>query len=232
MAYYDPYDQQFQSGLAYQPVSLLSPPPPTRTLPVTPSKEDSNDSLLAAEQAKQQAQSKRPTLKILIVSIIVFILTAGPAILLLVYIFVIHDATRSGLSVQTTADLQNLLTISQVLTTVVSRTVPVVVSLYGYALAAQWIKVSRQVGAEEERPSPLHLGLLVAALQGANILAWAKSQCFLAGITKESRRHTLSAPPILRRAVYVLGGLLLISNVVAGSDTWCVRLQFHLTDLQ
>lgn len=88
------------------------------------------------------------------------------SILLLVYIFGIHNAYRDTTAVAaviSTGNIQYIITISGLLATFVSRTVPAVVVIYGYHVAANWLRNS-QLSASQDRPSPLqyvvHPGLL------------------------------------------------------------------------
>lgn len=160
-------------------------------------------------QAQEEARTKRPWLKILLFSLPIVIIITGLAVLLLAYIFIIHKWLRVGSTIQTSADLQNLLTISQVLSTFVSRSVPVVMSIHAYQLAARWLKTSSS--GDQNRPSPSQLGLLITVLQGASIPAWVKATF---------RRSRLRSPSILTQAIFLLGLLLVVSNVIAIFDTY------------
>ncbi|KAF7982208.1 hypothetical protein HWV62_29392 [Athelia sp. TMB] len=169
-------------------------------------------------RAMEEARSKRPLLNILLFSVPVVLITVGLALGLLVYIFVVHDWSRDGSAIQTTADLQNLLTISQILTTVVGKTVSFIITVHVFQLASMWLKAS--AANDDRRPSPSQLGLLMSILQSGSIVAWLKACVMRARVTKESKRQSLPWPPLLGRAVTVIGLLLVISNGITLLDTW------------
>ncbi|KIO22309.1 hypothetical protein M407DRAFT_28182 [Tulasnella calospora MUT 4182] len=115
------------------------------------------------------------------------------------------------MEVRTSANLQNLLTISQLVTTVVSKSVPIVIAVHAYQLAAHWLKSSdRRSG---DHPSPLQFGLLISVLQGANIIAWLKVRWHLLRGSKGGKRQVIEPSPILTRAVTVLDLLLIAVTI-------------------
>ncbi|KAG8871108.1 hypothetical protein FRB97_009012 [Tulasnella sp. 331] len=116
---HNPYDQ-----LDYQ----TSPPPPLGgTARATSSYDHASKhetpSSNAADQARAEAENRGVFGRIVLYAAPVFV---------------------NGLAVATTADLQNLLTISQILTTVFSKTVPLVLGVLAYQLASEWLKASAQ----------------------------------------------------------------------------------------
>ncbi|KAG8983497.1 hypothetical protein FRB90_005999, partial [Tulasnella sp. 427] len=179
---------------------------------------DASSPSLTPTEARFQAEKEGTTLSIVLFSLAVFTAVIGATVLLLVLIFVLNTFEREGLSIKTSADLQNLLTISQIVTTVVSKSVAIVIFIHAYQLAGEWIKASDRRNGE--RPSPLQLGLLISVLQGANIIAWFKVRWHLLRGTREGKRQTLQPAPILTRAVTVLGFLLFLSYATTGLDTW------------
>ncbi|KAG8932300.1 hypothetical protein FRC00_000074, partial [Tulasnella sp. 408] len=220
----------------YQPVFYSSPSPypgrpesyglhvPSSSYKSSTSANDASptspisSSSLPPSEARHNAGSHGSALSIILFTLAIFVAVLGPATVLLALIFVLNTFERDGLGLRTSADLQNLLTISQLVTTVVSKSVPIVIAVHAYQLAAQWLKSSdRRTGG---RPSPLQFGLLVSVLQGSNIIAWLKVRWHLLRGLKGSKRQVIKPSPILTRAVTVLGLLLIVSNVVAGFDTW------------
>ncbi|KAG9044580.1 hypothetical protein FS837_007898 [Tulasnella sp. UAMH 9824] len=173
---------------------------------------------LSPMEARHEAENQGSALPFVLFSLAVFTTVIGPAIILLALIFVLNTFERNGLEVRTSADLQNLLTISQLVTTAVSKSVPIVIAIHAYQLAAQWLKSSERQSSG--RPSPLQLGLLISVLQGANVIAWLKVRWHLLRGSKGRKRQVIEPSPILTRAVSVLGLLLIVSNAVAGLDTW------------
>lgn len=221
---YDPYRQQQQPQLPYQPVALQSPTlnATHSILSVTgTSKEGLTDGVFGTQQAQQKARSRRPLSKILIYSAVVLLLTILPTAVLLAYIFVINTAERFGMVVLSTANLQNVLAVTQVITTVVGKSVGIVCTVFAYYAAAQWLKSSQQPSSRD-RPSPLQLGLLISVLQGANVVSWARSRWHISRLSSDSKRHTLKIPSVLSRAILVLGVLLVLSNALTACDTWWV----------
>ncbi|KAG8932298.1 hypothetical protein FRC00_000072 [Tulasnella sp. 408] len=174
--------------------------------------------LRITREARREAENQGTALSIILFSLAIFTAILGPALILLALIFAFNTFERDGLEVRTSADLQNLLTISQLVTTVVSKSVPIVIAVHAYQLAAQWLKSSERRASG--RPSPLQLGLLISVLQGANIIAWFKVRWHLLRGSKDGKRQVIEPSPILTRAVTVLGLLLIVSNAVAGLDTW------------
>ncbi|KAG9011455.1 hypothetical protein FRB94_008286 [Tulasnella sp. JGI-2019a] len=206
----------------YDPYSPLHYQTPPSSVPLGParlaSSYDKLDVSPETERARAEAETKSALGTIVLYSAPVFVVTAGSALVLLAYIFLINQWRKDGLAITTTADLQNLLTISEVLTTVVSKTVPIVLGVLAYQLASDWLKASVQ--GTNDRPSPLQLSLLISALQGANPVAYVKARLHISQVTKESKAQTLSSPHILRRAVSVLGTLLFFSYAIHLLDTW------------
>lgn len=173
---------------------------------------------LSPSEARREAEDQGSALSIILFSLAVFTAVVGPAVILLALIFGFNTFERDGLAINTSADLQNLLTISQLVTTVVSKSVSIVIGVHAYQLAAQWLKFSdRRSGG---RPSPLQLGLLISVLQSSSIASWLKVRWHLLRGSKESKRQVLKPSPILTRAVTVLGLLLFLSYAVTGLDTW------------
>lgn len=92
---------------------------------------------------------------IAIVASLVIASIAGLVTGLLVYTFAAHTTMRDGSSaVISSADLQYVITLSQMVSTLVIRTVPVVITLHAYHVASDWLRQSRVPGSRE-RPSPL-----------------------------------------------------------------------------
>lgn len=110
-------------------------------------------SVAETARLRREAERYNPFCRILA---LVFTVVAGAGvctILLLIYIFAMHNWRRQGAAFKTTVDLNYFATISQAVTTVILRTVPLVVSLHAYQLAAEWLEASRQ-GCHDVGPSP------------------------------------------------------------------------------
>lgn len=126
------------------------------------------------QQAMLQAQHEGGATAILQVSFAVTLSVIFLSVMLLVYVFVIHQAyidPHTRTAVISTANLQYIITISGLLSTAVSRTVPAVVTVYAYHVAAVWLR-SSEVSGSPNRPSPLQLVTLflhVLATKGAHV---------------------------------------------------------------
>ncbi|KAG8948018.1 hypothetical protein FRC04_010060 [Tulasnella sp. 424] len=173
---------------------------------------------LSPSEARREAEDQGSALSIILFSLAVFTAVVGPAVILLALIFGFNTFERDGLAVNTSADLQNLLTLSQIVTTVVSKSVSIIVGVHAYQLAAKWLKFSDR--RSEGRPTPLQLGLLMSVLQSSSIVSWLQVRWHLLRGSKASKRQVLKPSSILTRAVTVLGLLLFLSYAVTGLDTW------------
>ncbi|KAG8913759.1 hypothetical protein FRC01_004395 [Tulasnella sp. 417] len=105
-------------------------PPSSSYTDSTSAKDDatatfSSSPMRSPGEARNEAENQGPALFIILFSRAVFIAVLGPALILLALIFVFNSFERDGLGVTTSTDLQNLLTISQIVATVVSKSVPV-----------------------------------------------------------------------------------------------------------
>ncbi|KAG8874725.1 hypothetical protein FRB97_005683 [Tulasnella sp. 331] len=170
------------------------------------------------------ARQHRCTRSIVAMATVVVLITAGLSTLLVAYIFLNRNVHRlSGQAIVTTADLQYIFTISNALCTFVFLTVPLVISIYGYGVAAEWLEASRVPGSDN-RPSRLQLGLLMSILQGANILSWFRVQSHLSRITRNGKRQVISRPRLLTRSAHALGILLALAYLTTALDFW-----FHLS---
>ncbi|KAG8873858.1 hypothetical protein FRB97_006379, partial [Tulasnella sp. 331] len=166
----------------------------------------------------------RCTRTIIFIAAVVVLIAAGLSVFLLVYVFVNHHVQWLGdQTIATTANLQDIFTISNALCIFVSLTVPLIISLHGYGVAAEWLEASRVAGSSD-RPSPLQLGLLMSILQGANILSWLKVQSHLSQITRDGKRQTISPSRLLTHAAHALGLLLALAYLTTALDFW-----FHLS---
>ncbi|KAG8867772.1 hypothetical protein FRB97_002957, partial [Tulasnella sp. 331] len=198
------------------PPSYSAPDDPKQTQPL-PDEDDLSRTILHAKQ-------HRPTRAIIVIAAVVVLVGVGLSTLLLAYIFVNHNVHRlGGQAITTTADLQYIFTISNTLCTFISLTVPLVISLHGYGVAAEWLEASQGVGSDN-RPSRLQLGQLMSILQGANILSWVRVQSHLSQLTRDSKRQTISRPPLLTRSAHTLGLLLALAYLTTALDFW-----FHIS---
>lgn len=101
------------------------------------------------------AEEHRCTHTIILIATAVVLVIAGLSAFLLLYILANHNLHRLGdQAITTTADLQYIFTISNALCTFISLTVPLVISIHGYSVAAEWLDASLVAGSNN-RPSPL-----------------------------------------------------------------------------
>ena len=100
------------------------------------------------------ASSKSVLTPILLYSIPTIVLSATVPVVLLLYLFGIHQWERDGTAFKSSADLQNVLTISQVETNIISYTLPLLVLVIAYRVAAEWLQACN-TGDARNRPSPM-----------------------------------------------------------------------------
>lgn len=109
------------------------------------------------QQAMEDAQHEGCATTIILVSLAVVLGVVSLSAMLLIYVFVVHQAyidSTSKAAIISTAKLQYIITISGLLSSVISRTVPVVVTVYAYHVAAAWLRTS-QLSRGQDRPSPM-----------------------------------------------------------------------------
>lgn len=98
----------------------------------------------------KQATGHHPGRTIILYISTVIALTLGLSAALLIYIYALQEARLEGLAIVSTADLQFIVAISQALSTVVVRTVPVLVLVHAFKVAADWLSATTL-----ECPTPL-----------------------------------------------------------------------------
>ena len=101
-----------------------------------------------------KAAADGPTLSIILLSATVIVGVMALSTTLLLYIFVIHSSTLNGISTTSTASLPYITGLSQALSTLVSRSVPLVISVWSYFVAAEWLILSKEAHSSD-RPTPL-----------------------------------------------------------------------------
>ncbi|KAG8990418.1 hypothetical protein FRB90_001764 [Tulasnella sp. 427] len=134
--------------------------------------------------------------------------------------FTLNSYKRDGNIITTAADMQNLLTVSQIITAIVSKSVPIVVLVHAYQLAARWLESTER--KPQDRPTPLQYGLLITLIQGASVPSWL--QVYWNLMKPSKRTQTVTTSLILTCAATVLGFLPVLSNAVPAFDTW-----FHIS---
>lgn len=196
----------------YEPLPYLSSPSPSAYRPASPFKASQPDSAPALA-ARENARSKRPLTKIIMYSLPIVSTTVAMIVVLLAYIFILHDWSLDShhVAINTSAALKNLLAIPQILSSFVSKTSPAVISVYAHQIAARWLKASGS--QSQDRPSPAQLGIAISILHGGSIPAWIKAQYY-----RRTRRNP-HWPSLLTQAIVVVGLVLAVSNLVTLFDS-------------
>ncbi|PPQ66040.1 hypothetical protein CVT26_010796 [Gymnopilus dilepis] len=207
---YTAFPSQFQ-GYAYP----TYPPPSTSPTPPTQPNFYSTELMAAQDRASRR---RIVGVTCLLSTLIIVALIALDAVFLS-YICVMHQCKMVRLSLVSTAPLGHVLGISQVTSHVAPISVPIVMGLFSYLLAAKWLSSSQTEG--QNRPSPMQLGLLLTLCSGANFSALFSSIKYVFGIGQPSGngkapRH----PPILHQSILFLGSLLTVTYIAAGADAW------------
>jgi hypothetical protein len=101
-----------------------------------------------------KAAADGPTVSIILLSASVIVGVMALSMTLLIYIFVLHSSTLKGTSTTSTASLPYITGLSQALSTLVSRSVPLVISVWSYSVAAEWLILSKEAHSSD-RPTPL-----------------------------------------------------------------------------
>ena len=129
------------------------PTTPTDTVPKSPSRDGTIKSqrLVSTYFASNYGAHTYGSDVLFLTSLVVLstiFLAAGLAI----YLWAVHTTYREGWDLISTADLQFVVTISQVMSTLLPKMVPIVMSIYTYRVAAIWLAQSDD---SLERPTPL-----------------------------------------------------------------------------
>jgi len=154
-----------QSYASFQPpnVPYAYPPQPTGVYMYpteyapshpTPVKEPLLGSVSSELQvAQERASRKRVVGRTLLIGAVIVFALLGMTAVLLTYICVAHQCIISSQAVTTTAPLGKVLTISQITSHTAPLSVPIVMGLCSYLLAATWLRSS--TGGNQNRPSPM-----------------------------------------------------------------------------
>ena len=106
------------------------------------------------DQAMSTARAKSPVLSIALLSIAVTFCVSSLGIMVFVYLFAIHTTWIEGAILVSTARLQLVTAITQALSTCIARVIPIIVSIYAYSTAAEWLTLS-ELADSDERPTAL-----------------------------------------------------------------------------
>ncbi|KAF8995980.1 hypothetical protein BDQ17DRAFT_1364875 [Cyathus striatus] len=178
---------------------------------------------VSLNMSQTEAQKKGVVWRALLIGGIIFLVLVAMIAVLLSYLCVAHQCARSSVNSRillSTAPLGKTLTISQVSSHVAPLAVPLVMGLFSYQLAAQWLKASIHSG--QNRPSPMQLGLILSICNGAGIMNLYNGVRYV--FTGDKSRRNIHAPLILRQSVFFLFLILLLSYIISGADAW-----FHAT---
>ncbi|KAF8996043.1 hypothetical protein BDQ17DRAFT_963865 [Cyathus striatus] len=142
----------------------------------------------------------------------------GMGLAVILYLCVTHKCYVTNQHLISTAPLGKALTISQVASHIAPVTIPLLMSLTSYHLAAKWLKASAIEGPD--RPSPMQLGLLLSIFNSANIPSLFSAFRYFLGLGQTPEQKSFPAPPILRRSTLLLFTFLVNAYLISGSDAW------------
>ena len=188
------------------------------------------------DQAISKAQEKSSIPAIVALSAVVICCVAGLSLTVLLYLFAIHNTSLEGVVLVSSARLQLVTAITQALSTCVTRVIPIIVSIYAYSIAVEWLAISRMPDSPE-RPTALQcvpskhvvspylicdlsLGLLMTVIQGAGVFSWITTATQVSRLKRSYQQSSRSVPRILRRSISVIGLILLLSCLTSLFDTW------------
>ena len=101
---------------------------------------------------KAQEKSSVPAIASLSIAVVSCISILG--FIVLFYLFIICSVWLDGSVLVSTARLQLITAMTQALSTCVTRVIPVIVSIYAYSTAAEWLSLSQRPDSPE-RPTAL-----------------------------------------------------------------------------
>ncbi|KAJ7895454.1 hypothetical protein B0H14DRAFT_2680516 [Mycena olivaceomarginata] len=160
--------------------------------------------LITESSSPETGRERNHTGTIILTGVLIVFAVALVVLGLLLQVFAVHVYHVADRAVYTTAPL--------------GMSVPVTIGLAGYLLAGRWLEASRVEG--RDRPTPYQLGILMNTLSGANLAALWVSGNYIArrGVTPGGK--SLSRPPMLRHAVFMLSFFLALAYGITGVETW------------
>ncbi|KAG8684709.1 hypothetical protein FRC09_015218, partial [Ceratobasidium sp. 395] len=177
-------------------------------------------------------RSSRIRLKSLIPTLIVFTLTAGLGLAVLVWLFTklkipVSEAFRTGYLLVDegvkrregaieSATLRAL-TATSFISTTIAATSPILMALVGYRIACAWVAEEENPSSDDRNeigPTPLQYGLLLQVLSASSATSLYDSLVYL---TRKSRAR---APPYFVTAVLLGVTVYLITHLVGLADLW------------
>ncbi|KAI0083784.1 hypothetical protein BDY19DRAFT_975585 [Irpex rosettiformis] len=173
---------------------------------------------------------RRLSLALVLPTLIVVLITAGTATALLVWLLAhkrqqtLHDVWTMGafvLDEGTKLERGNQaarltgLTISSIASTAVALTGPVLMGLYAYNIAYEWLEAGYNEVAKKTRlPSPVHYGLMIQLLVGGGPISLLRTSSFLVRGGKSHRNALLVSTFAVALVVFVL------THAVSAVDLW------------
>ncbi|KAF7345476.1 hypothetical protein MVEN_01565900 [Mycena venus] len=159
-----------------------------------------------------------PTWTIALTGVVIVLAVAIVALGVLLEVFRLHVYHIADRALYTTAPLGRTLAIAHLSSLVVGLSVPIAIGLGAYSLAGRWLAASRVEGPD--RPTPYQLGILMKTLSGANLTALWTGSTYIVGRGIAPGGKSLSRPPMLRHAVFMLLFFLLLAYATTGVETW------------
>ncbi|KAG8723459.1 hypothetical protein FRC09_003265 [Ceratobasidium sp. 395] len=207
-------------------------------VPLTPASPQKRGYSLAPEPSSQPVSygglredrswsPSRIRLRSLIPTLIVFALTAGLGLAVLVWLFtklkifrtgyllVDEDVKRREGAIES-ATLRAL-TATSFISTIIAATSPILMALIGYRIAYAWVAEEQNPSSDDRNeigPAPLQYGLLLQVLSASSVVSLYDSLVYLA------RKSRARAPPYFVTAVLLGVTVYLITHLVGLADLW------------
>ncbi|CAL1714890.1 unnamed protein product [Somion occarium] len=192
---------------------------------------NSNDPALLDSLTFIQGRRQRLSLTLIFPTILVVIGTAGVATLFLLCLllhktqandvwrdraFIVDEGTKLE-GGRAAARLLGL-TISSAASEIVSITTPILIGLYAFRVARDWLSLSRKDALEDDRylPTPLQYGLLVGLLGGAGLGALMQAGSYLT----RGRRRRVQTSSMLIQSFLVTLTIYILTHAISGVDLW------------
>lgn len=110
------------------------------------------------------------------------------------------------------------LTISSAASKVVGITTPILIGLYAFRVARDWLLTAHKEASEsdEDLPTPLQYGLVVDLLSGSGLAALVQAVRYMT----RSHRRRARASSMLSRSFLVILTIFVLKNVISAVDLW------------
>ncbi|KAF9001728.1 hypothetical protein BDQ17DRAFT_1358140 [Cyathus striatus] len=170
-------------------------------------------------EAQRKARSSGRTIcRAFLVGGLIMIGVFGMGLAVISYLCLTHKCYVTNRHLISSASLGKVLTISQVASHIAPVTIPLLMGLASYHLAAKWLKASAIEGSD--RPSPMQLGLMLSIFNSANIPSLFSALRYFLGFGQTKEQKAFSSPSIRRRSTVLLFSFLLTAYLISGSDAW------------